>query len=168
MCKAPLPPSFTRPFPNEFFFMERLPKFGIIVLGACVSSVLALWLFRGGEPAPRPVNKRSHSQNPAPSGVEIRETFASRMPSGKGVAVIASNGEYHGNHVLVAVPDAFRQIHYLPGTDPQAVGYLTKMHAAHQQMAPDYHPSNADLSAVPAGKSVSSNRKQIGVDAGKK
>jgi hypothetical protein len=148
--------------------MEGLPKFGIIVLGACASSALALWLFRGGEPALRAVNKQAHSQKPVPGGVEIRETFTSRMPSGKGVAVVANTGEYDGNHVLVAVPDAFHQVHYLPGTDPQAAGYVTKMRAAHQQMAPDYHPSNADLSAVPAGKSVSSNRKQVGVDAGKK
>ena len=149
--------------------MERLPKFGIILVGACASSALALWLFRGGEPALRAVNKQAHSQKPVPGGVEIRETFTSRMPSGKGVAVVANTGEYDGNHVLVAVPDAFHQVHYLPRSRFAGSGIRSlKMRAAHQQMAPDYHPSNADLSAVPAGKSVSSNRKQVGVDAGKK
>jgi hypothetical protein len=90
------------------------------------------------------------------------------MPSGKGVSVINRNGQYKTSHMLVAVPDQFHEIHYLPGSDPRAVKYLEETRAAHKQTAFDNTPSNADLSSVSIGRNaLSSQGKQIGLKTDK-
>jgi hypothetical protein len=148
--------------------MENLPKLGVIFLGACAISALTFRLFFVSEPAPAPIKQIPHSESPAPRVAEVRETFAPRMPSGKGVAVIAGDGDYNASHVLVAVPDQFHVIHYLTGTDPRAMKYLSEMRAAHEQATFDDNPRNADLSSVPTRNFISTQGKRIGVDVREK
>jgi hypothetical protein len=153
----------------KFSVIDNLPKLGVIVFAGLAISALTLRFFAISEPVPAPIKQPPHLVSPPPRVTEARETFAPRMPSGKGVAVIAGNGDYNTNHILVAVPDQFHKIHYLPGSDPRAVKYLSEMQAAHEQTAFDNGPGGADLSSVPLMRdALSSQQKHLGVDVGEK
>lgn len=152
------------------FATQKQFKLGLIILGATAVSALVIRFYVSSEPAPAP---RQESPPPLPRPqsdvAESRVSFAPRMPSGKGISVINRNGQYKTSHMLVAVPDQFHEIRYLPGTDPRAVKYLEETRAAHIQTSFDNTPSNADLSSVPTGRNaLSSQGKQIRVTTDKK
>ncbi len=149
---------------------DNLPKFAILIFTALVIAAVLLRFFTPSEPISVPTMAACppSKERPSPAAaVELRETFAGRMPSGRGVAVVAGSGEYNASHVLVAVPDAFQHLQYLPGSDPRAVKYLSETRAAQEHATNiDDTPRDADISSVSVGRdALSSQAKQIGVSA---
>jgi hypothetical protein len=152
------------------FTTQKQSRLGAIILGATVLSALAIRFYVSSEPVPA-AHQPAPSTLPSPQSkvAESRVTFVPRMPSGKGVSVINRNGQYKTSHVLVAVPDQFHEIRYLPGSDPRAVKYLEETQASQKQTTFDNTPPSADLSSVAIGRdALSSQGKQIGVTIDKK
>lgn len=145
--------------------MKAVLRFDVICVISCAIAPVAFWFLHSPESVPVPVKKLSMSRNATPAPAEVRETFAPRMPSGQGVALITSNGDYNANHLMVAVPNQSNKIQYLPGTDPRAVQYLREKRITQEQMIVDNGPSRADLSAVPVKQFTSRQAKRIMVDA---
>ncbi len=151
------------------FTTRKRSKIGVITLGAIALSALAIRLYISNEPAPAPFQPAQPLPSPRPRVAESRETFVPRIPSGRGVAVINRNGQYQTSHILVAVPDQFREIRYLPGSDPRAIKYLEETRAAQKQTTLDNTPRNIDLSSVSLGRdALSSQGKQIRVQVDQK
>lgn len=115
---------------------------------------------RDDRPQPRsvapgpPADSSSQSATPA----DIAATFAARMPTGGGESVVASNGQYRLNAIRVAVPNGYKSLRYLSGTDPAAIQYLADTRAAEQKLSVDNGPLNVDTSGMAPANSGKSKR----------
>jgi len=97
---------------------------------------------------PSPATSSGPDEKPAYSGGS-QAVFTPRMPINNSVNIVANNGQYRLNSVRVAVPNAFHDLQYLPGTDPAAVKYLDDTRAAEQKLTMDNGPLDADTSSNP-------------------
>jgi len=142
--------------------MNHPVDFRVVLVSAAAILLLALRLLRFDQSpsAPNAESRQPEAVAPVPSAESTPEpdgkpvadagaTFAPRMQGNYGVSVIASNGQYRANAVRVAVPNAFHDLQYLPGTDPAAVKYLEDARAAEEKLTMDYGPANADMSSLP-------------------
>ena len=142
--------------------------------GSAVAS-LAIWLFAGCNPVkevetstPRQKNQVSEPvateiENPNDQAPSVPVSYASRMPSGPGVSVISSSGNFIGSAIQVAVPDEFNKVRYLPGNDPLAVAYLQEKREEQEKALFDAGPKDVDLSAMAAKRSTSGHSRKIAV-----
>ena len=89
-------------------------------------------------------------------------TFTPRMP-GRGINVIAGNGQLCLNAIRVAIPTDGHGIRYVPGTDPEAIQYIAATKAAQEHLTVDNGPGNVDMSALPPQNSFTSKAKQVGL-----
>lgn len=138
-----------------------------------VFASLAIWLFAGCDPAheaetrtPRPKNQvpvtaSIEAESPNYQAPSARVSYAARMPSGPGVSVISSSGNFIGNTVQVAVPDKFNKVKSLPGNDPVAIAYLKEMKEEQEKTKFDAGPKDVDLSAMGAKRSISGHSRKI-------
>lgn len=143
----------------------------VVCLSGAATLILTLWISSRPEatpshPLPAAVpNSRLHAsvsgRSPAALEGESRVEFAPRMPMGRGVAVVDSSGRLVGDAVLVAVPDAFGQLQYLPRTDPRAVRYEKQQQAEHQRAIEDNGPRQVNLGSITMKNSVTARGRSV-------
>jgi hypothetical protein len=104
-------------------------------------------------PAPAPAFERHLTEIHYPACIS----------SGDGTNMAATKNKNWLSTIRIAVPDTTGHIHYLPGSDPQAVAYLAEKAAARQHLIVDNGPSGVDTSQLPPGNAFASQSNRVGI-----
>ena len=145
----------------------------VISLCAVATAAVVLHVFgHPVEPEPAPVAlmptlvaepaspAKTTNDGPVSGSMVPRVEFAARTAMGPGVSVVDGRGALVGESVLVAVPDGFGQLAYLPKGDPRAVRYDEQQRVEHAKIEIDNGPAQVKLGgAFTMRNSVSARRR---------
>lgn len=151
--------------------MNTLSPRSVATLCGSLVLALAVWMISRPEPEPYRAAPSASARQlmtaaaPAPpADDQARVEYVSQMPTGAGVTVVAGNGQYVGDAVLLAVPDDFGAIKYLPRNDPRAVHYAEAQQLEHERVTLDAGPKEVNLGSITVKNSVTARRRGVPIN----